>query len=254
MGLFLFIPFLKTRLTMMLRFLFTLIIAAISSLTFAQVQQSGWLASFNTFRLTHKTSIHFDAQWRSSDRLRHMQTLLLRTGLNYKISPITTLTGGYAYISNRKSVNGITGYSPEHRIWQQALVAYKVKNIAVAHRFRLEQRFMGRPKVENDRLVNEGSNYASRFRYFTRNIIPFARKDFHKGVFAAVQNELFLNFGNTQTVNGKTFDQNRLYLALGYKVHSRFSFDFGYLNQYINGRDNAFVNNHIIQLAAYTSL
>ena len=236
-----------------------LLSAAITGFTFyapAQVQHSGWLASFNTFSTGKKTSIHFDGQWRSSGHVKNMQTLLLRGGFNYKISSAATLTGGYAYILNRKILNGITGYAPEHRLWQQALLKHKLKKIEVTHRFRTEQRFMANSSIQNNRFTNEGSNYASRFRYFIRNVLPLASAEngFSKGMFASLQNELFLNVGNTQTVNGKTFDQNRLYLALGYKLNKRYSFDVGYLNQYINGKNNAFTNNHIVQLAAYTSL
>lgn len=221
----------------------------------AQVQQSGWLASFNTFRLDKKFSIHFDGQWRSTDNIKNMQTLLLRSGLNYKTGSKSTVTAGYAYISNRRMISGISGYAPEHRLWEQLIIAQKIKRISIAHRFRLEQRFISKSQVINNELVNEGSVYANRIRYFIRNTVPLTQdKNFSSGFFTALQNEVFINFGNRSAVNGKYFDQNRLYLALGYKVNSELSFDFGYMNQYVNGKNGNFTNNHIIQLAAYTSL
>jgi len=220
-----------------------------------QVQQSGWLASFNTFRLDNRFSIHFDAQWRGTDNIKNMQTALLRTGLNYKPGKNSTFTAGYAFISNRRVISGISGYAPEHRLWEQLIVHQKIKNLSVSHRFRLEQRFISKSQAVNNELVHEGSVYASRIRYFIRTIIPLAKeKEFSKGLFGAVQNEVFLNFGNRSVVNGKYFDQNRLYLALGYKLSARLSFDAGYMNHYVNGRNNSFTNTHIIQLAAYTQL
>ena len=64
----------------------------------AQQQHSGWLASFNTFSLNNKWSIHFDAQVRSTDELEHVQTLLLRPGVNYHINKKISVTAGYGLL------------------------------------------------------------------------------------------------------------------------------------------------------------
>lgn len=231
------------------------IIASMAGPLYAQSQLSGWLATFNTFKTGKNTSIHSEVQWRSSDKLKHTQTLLLRGGLNVYLNRQLTVTGGYAYIYNRRLINNITGYAPEHRLWQQLLYNHKLKNILVSHRFRLEQRFIAKSVVQNNQLINEGSLYANRFRYFIRNILPLKQqKTFAKGMFAALQNEVFLNFGNTANVNGKFFDQNRLYFAVGYRLHSSFDIEAGYMNQYISGRDDAFTNNHLMQVAGYVRL
>lgn len=238
-------------------FFFLLFVLSATTSLFSQVENKAWLASFNTFKLKNskKLSIHFDAQWRSTDQVKGMQTLLLRAGLNHKTTDHLTLTGGYAFISNRRTVSTVTGFTPEHRIWQQAIVSHKLKKISIAHRFRTEQRFIGQSRVSGNELVTEGSRFAGRFRYFIRNVLPVsAKENFDKGLFAALQNELFLNVINQDAANGKTFDQNRLYLALGYKFNSSFSIDGGYLNHYVNGRNNSFGNNHIAQLAFYTQL
>ena len=227
----------------------------------AQTQFSGWLATFNTFKTGKKTSIHNDIQWRSSDELKHTQTLLLRGGLNVHVNKQLTVTGGYAYIHNRRVINNISGYAPEHRLWEQLLYSHKLptgsrgKNIFISHRLRMEQRFIAKSFVQDSELKNEGSAYANRLRYFIRNVFPFKKETtFTKGMFAALQNEVFVNFGNTANVNGKFFDQNRLYLAVGYRLHSSFDIEAGYMNQYVSGRRDAFTNNHIFQLAGYIRL
>lgn len=221
----------------------------------AQSQFSGWLASFNTFKTGKKTSIHADVQWRSSDELKQTQTLLLRSGLNVHLSKKVTVTGGYAFIHNRRVLNNVSGYAPEHRLWEQLLYNHKLKSIFVSHRFRLEQRFIAKTSVVNNELKNDGSLYANRFRYFIRNILPFQQQPaFTKGMFAALQNEVFVNIGNTANVNGKFFDQNRFYLAVGYRLYSSFDLEVGYLNQYISGRGKAFTNNHVMQVAGYLRL
>ena len=227
----------------------------ISNRSFAQSQFSGWLATFNTFKTGKKTSIHSDIQLRSSDEFGKIQSLLLRAGLNVHLSKRLIVTTGYAYIQNRRVIGAVNGYTPEHRIWEQFLYNQKAGPVFMAHRFRIEQRFISKPVVVNGELATDGYGSANRFRYFTRNILPLRKQPvFEKGVFAVLQNEVFLNFGNKANVNGKTFDQNRLYLAAGYRFSKSFDMDAGYMNQYINGRANQFTNNHIIQLAGYIRL
>ena len=226
----------------------------ISGNVHAQTQFSSWLATFNTVKTGKKTSIHSDIQWRSSDQLEFTQTLLLRAGLNYHVNKKTTLTGGYAFIHNYRNVGGIDGYLPEHRIWEQFLYNHKMSKVSVTHRLRLEQRFLSGTTVVNNQLKRDGTLYANRVRYFLRNVLPFSGKSpFEKGAFAALQNEVFLNVGNKEHVNGKTFDQNRLYVAVGYRFNKSFDLETGYLNQYTNGRNND-VRNHVVQLATYIRL
>ena len=221
----------------------------------AQVQHSGWLATFNTVKTGAKTSIHSDIQWRSADDLQYTQTLLLRAGLNVHVNKKLTLTGGYAFIHNYRRSGVVDGYVNEHRIWEQALYSHKINTLSLAHRLRLEQRFLPKTIVENNALKNDGTLYANRIRYFIRNILPLnGQVSFSKGFFAALQNEVFLNFGNKANVNGKTFDQNRLYLAAGYRLSKAFDLELGYMNQYVNGRSGAFTNNHIVQVAGYVRL
>lgn len=239
---------------MLRRTLFGLLFSTLFLASKAQPQFSGWLASFNTFALNKKISIHFDGQLRSTDQWRDVQTILLRPGLNLHVSKQVVLTAGYAYVSARRTAGTVSSLLPEHRIWQQAVVNHKLKRIAVTHRLRFEERFISRAKVVNNDLETDGFNQVFRFRYFLRNVIPFkGGKTFTKGWFAALQNEVFLNTGNKTAVNGKSFDQNRLYGAVGYRLPNKLDLEAGYMNQYINTA-TGFTNNHIIQLAVYKRL
>ena len=235
--------------------IFSLIIASAFSGLSAQSTFNGWLASFNTFKTGKKTSIHTDIQLRSTDEIKQVQSILIRPGLNVRLNKHVTVTAGYAFISSKRTSGTATAFMPEHRIWEQLLITHKLKRVAVSHRFRLEQRFLAKSVVVNDELERDGSAYANRFRYFIRGLIPFTNEPvFKKGCFAALQNEVFMNFGNTSTVNNEKFDQNRLYVALGYRLHPSFDLETGYLNQYVNGRNKSFSNNHIVQIAGYLRL
>ena len=220
----------------------------------AQVQFSGWLASFNTFKLSDRFSLHFDAQLRSTDNWEQVGAILLRPGLNYHLNKSWVFTGGYMANIARRNMNGVSSLLAEHRLWQQAIFNHKINKVAVAHRLRFEERFIPRAKVDGDDLQADGFDQAFRLRYFIRNIFPLtAGKSFTEGPFLALQNELFLNTGDKSAVNGKAFDQNRLYGAIGYRLKNKIDLEAGYLNQYSNTR-TSFVNNHIIQLAFYKRL
>jgi hypothetical protein len=220
----------------------------------SQSQFSGWFANFSSFKLNNKFSIHFDGQLRSTDDLEHVSTLLLRTGLNAHVKKNMIATAGYAFIHNRRVISDISGYAPEHRLWQQFIVSHPIAGITLNHRFRLEQRFITKSVIENYTFKNEGNIFANRFRYFFRGLIPIGGKLGPGTPFVAVQNEVFLNFGDKSGVNGEYFDQNRAYLAFGLRLSKEFDLEAGYMNQYINGRNEAFTNNHIAQLATYLRL
>ncbi len=240
----------------MKKYLASFLMIFLSIGSYAQTQSSGWLASFNTFKIGKKLSIHADAQLRSTNQFERIQALLIRPGLNFHVNKKFTVTAGYAFIHGYRAIGNIDGYATEHRAWEQFMYTHSLRRLSVTHRLRIEQRFISKTIVLNNELEHDGYAYANRIRYFIRNILPFKKpaSTFTKGAFAALQDEVFLNFGNTATVNGKTFDQNRLYLALGYRFNKSFDLEAGYMNQYINGKGSAFTNNHIIQLASYLRL
>ncbi|MEN5055849.1 hypothetical protein D3C87_1223630 [compost metagenome] len=224
----------------------------------AQTQQTftGWSAAFFTYKIDPRFSIHFDGQARSTDQLKDIQSFIIRPGLNYHIKNNMIATLGYAYIGNQRNISATHGWVPEHRIWEQFIINQKFTVLnrpsTLQHRFRLEQRFMGQPTVEQNELVTDRYDFAQRLRYFTRAIVPVSETtSFTDGAFIALQNEIFAHIQNAP--NGKLFDQNRAYLALGWRVNPKFDIEAGYMNQYSLGRNNKTVNN-IIQVAAYLRL
>lgn len=221
----------------------------------SQVQYSGWAASFNNVKINNHFSAYFDLQFRSTNHIEHIQSILVRPGLNYHINKKFTGTVGYAFISVRRSFNDEINYTAEHRIWEQMMYAQSVKNISVTHRLRFEQRFIPKLKQEeNDDVEVDGYNKAYRLRYFVRNIIPLNKQQkFTKGHFVAVQNEIFFNTGNTTAVNGKFFDQNRFYTAVDYRFPNKIDVEAGYMNQY-GSQKTSRLNNYIAQVAVYKRL
>ena len=94
---------------------------------------------------------------------------------------------------------------------------------------------------------------STRFRWFSRMVLPIdGSANWVSGPFVALQNEAFINLSNRDDLNGKFFDQNRAYIAFGWRLNPTTDVEIGYLNQYINGRHRDTVN-HVLQVALYTN-
>lgn len=274
--------------------LVSLFLGVLSGTTMAQTQFAGWLGTFQNYKLTSKTGLYLDAQVRSTEQVQQVHALLLRPGVNIYFNPALTGTVGYAYIHQQRTASGLTGYIPEHRIWQQLMYTHPVRwghtaasssghphrahTAMLTYRLRLEQRWLPKVQAEGDHLVRNGYAHAGRLRYFARGVIPLSgsrpaggtatpsslgagssnssgkEAPFTQGFFAAVQNEVFANISGSSAVNGKFFDQNRAYLALGYRCNPQLDLEMGYMNQYISGTGTNSTNNHILQVATYLRL
>jgi Protein of unknown function (DUF2490) len=223
-------------------------------------QFSGWLAAFGRVELKNQFSLHIESQLRSTDNLEQIQSVLLRVGLNYNLKKNQIFTIGYAYISSRRTADGVTGYGPEDRIWEQFVLneAFSVQThgISIQNRFRLEQRFIGQSVVEDGQLETSGFSFVQRIRYFARMIVPFAKTSagFNKGAFFSLQDEVFVNIGDLSVVNGKYFDQNRAYFSIGYRFSPKNDTEIGYMNQYVLNKGMARTSNNILQIATYIKL
>jgi hypothetical protein len=235
-------------------FTFTVIFLVAGQKASAQSQFSAWFTNFSTFKLSNKFSIYFVAQLRSTDKVENVAGLLLFSGLSMHMQKNMTASAGYGFSYGRRNIGGITGFAPEHRLWEQLTVSHPAGAVTFSHRFRFEQRFIAKSVVLNNSLKHQGDVYANRFRYQVRTMVPLGKKLQPKTPYISLQNELLFNFGDKSGVNGEFFDQNRAGLSLGYRVSKPVDLELGYLNQYINGRGDAFTINHIVQLTSYLRL
>ncbi|MFT4093496.1 MAG: DUF2490 domain-containing protein [Niabella sp.] len=225
-------------------FLFLFISCATSAQT--RHEQTGWFFFLNNTKFNDRWGLQFDFQLRSHDDLDGARNILVRPGITYYLKTNQNITAGYLYNPTfSKADNGGTITHTEHRIWEQYILTHKLFTGVFAHRARLEQRFI--EKVNKDKV------FAQRFRYFFRDVQPLKKQEgaFIKGPFAALQNEVFLNVQYKENTNAHFFDQNRAYIAMGYRLSKKLDIEAGYMNQYIKGAGSNTLNN-IAQLAVYT--
>lgn len=205
-------------------------------------EQSGWLAWFNNTAFDHRFGLISDVQLRSRDDWAGPRNLLIRPGLSWKVAPGHALSAGYAYIGTYP-VDGRD--LTEHRSWQQYVASRALPFGTLSQRFRLEQRFIDRASAPDV--------YSDRLRWFVRSVLPLdGVMPLKLGSFIALQNEVFANLSGRDDLNGRVFDQNRAYVALGWRSGPLADVEIGYLNQWINGRSGDTVN-HILQVAVYTN-
>lgn len=208
---------------------------------------SMWGAWFHTQKFSEHWGGVFDAQFRSADEVKYLKHPLLRPGVSYYFKKNKIATVGYLFTGTHRKTTTENTFRTEQRIWEQYIYTHKIQRTAMQHRFRLEQRFVERQGASD-------AFFAQRFRYFTRGIVPMKKQpEFTQGPFVALQNEVFVNVQHKDRTNGHVFDQNRAYLALGYRLSKAIDIETGYLNQYIKQLETNTMN-HVLQVAFYTRL
>ena len=120
----------------------------------------------------------------------------------------------------------------------QLTVTSNIGKVAISHRLRLEQRWIGKLHT----MASDGPDewvYLNRVRYMPRVDVPLSKK-----VYAAAYDEIHIAFG--KNVGENIFDQNRIAALMGYKFHPKFRAEAGIINQTLQfGRE---INNkNVIQ-------
>jgi hypothetical protein len=247
--------------------LFFAILAISCQISFAQnsrlftTNTIGWYNYLGTFKLSEKTGMHTEYQWRRNDLLTSWQQGLLRVGLNYNLTPRVLLRGGYAwaetYPYGEYPLNKMGRDFTEHRIFEMVQLSQKEGVVEISHRFMLEQRFIGRYSSVNVMSEDEFP-LAHRARYMIRLQVPLNGREIKdKTAYLAAYDEILIGFG--KNVNTNIFDQNRIGILLGYRFTKNVRIEGGYINQtlqlgrQINGQ-NIFQNNNGLILNATLNL
>ena len=217
-----------------------------------------WISHWGDHRLTDRWSIHTEGHLRRAEMGASQQQLLLRPAVNWHLNDLVVFTFGYSYYRNQP-YGGYPINFPnwEHHVYQQVQLNQPIGRLRIAHRFRMEERYMARMKAsDGDHTESELESYVyqSRFRYRIWLTLPLGKRDkAGPGVFTAnLYDELFLNFGDSQRLD--LMNQNRISALLGYQVSRPMQVMAGYLLQNLqrpgaaNGADLMEVNStlHVV--------
>ncbi|HEY0976104.1 MAG TPA: DUF2490 domain-containing protein [Flavobacteriales bacterium] len=195
-----------------------------------------WVSHWGDHRLSPRWSVHTEGHWRRADMGAHWQQLLLRPAVNFHLNDHVMFTFGYSYYANHPyGDHPIRFANREHQLWQQVQLSQPIGRLRIAHRFRIEERWIAAmtPSADDpstgtlDRYM-----YQNRFRYRVWLTLPLGHPDPAPGVFTAnFYDEVFLNFGDSGRPD--LLQQNRISALLGYQLSKPFTVLAGYLLQHI---------------------
>lgn len=195
-----------------------------------------WFALLNQTRLTPRSGIWVDLHYRMNEDLLAVTTIT-RLAYTYFFRNQLGFSAGYGYVRHL-SQNDVIPDVPEHRPWQQVQWNKKNARYNLSQYIRAEERF--REKYEGSELIGDYS-FNWRFRYnIAWSIHLKGRGPGPKIPFLIVSDGLDINAG--KSTKGHHFDQNRLFLGIGYPFTQKFNASLGYLYIYQQVSLSSYVN------------
>lgn len=219
----------------------------IYSSVYAQLstENGGWVFIKHNQNLSKKWEALADVQVRTGDKFIHLQTLLLRVAMGYKINKEQSIALGYAYKGDWTEEDGEQTYDRENRIYEQYSFETNIKQTEATFRLRQEQRFV---------KETEDYQFCQRSRGFLSLQIPLAANaDFSKGLYTTLQDEIFLNTQHREKVNNSFFDQNRSFISVGYRWSKKLDTEIGYM-RWLQREAKGNISSNIFQLVITTRL
>lgn len=189
-----------------------------------EYREQTWLGYFNQTRFTNKSGVWVDLHWRLTDQfVGRTGVTIARVAYIYYLNDMARLTAGYAHATQYGT--GTNPNVPENRLWQQIQWYERKNGFNMMQWFRVEERF--RRKVTAGELTDD-YNFNWRFRYNISFTIPLKGKQVApKTPFVFLNDEIHINAGENIGIN--YFDQNRLFLGLGYQFTAHLNAHLGYM-------------------------
>lgn len=215
---------------------------------------NAWLTLNGEVELAPRWFVDYDASLRRHGPMERWQQVLSRAAVRYQLTPSLRLSWGYAFAETWPYGKLPAAFRfPEHRMWEQVQAGHTLGRVGLTHRYRLEQRWLGRVALEDGAERVQDWVRTNRIRYRVLATIPLQGATADDGEFyATAGDELFLNWG--ANVQSNVFDQNRVIASLGYRISGRLRLEAGYIEQLVakaNGRD--LERNHTLTMAFFTA-
>ena len=216
-------------------------------------QQLIWYGYYNNLKLNENWSLNSEIQERQFYNPTAQHQLVFRSNLERKVfADWKASVGMTLFFQNPNTPNSESNLTvPELRPDIGFNNKQKLGFLTINHRYKAEARFFH--DVENNRLVG-GYRFSNfRFRYQLGLDIPIWKNEKQQTIIVKIKDEIMFNAGNKIVKN--TFDQNRIYLAVNYKLNNSYAVELGYMNwfqQQKSGTD--FYNRDILQLSIFHNI
>lgn len=191
-------------------------------------KNENWLHGYLNIRVYQRIGVSCDLGYRFKDFFEGTTQSLIRGAGIFYFTDNTYLHVGLAYFHTYPALNNSKGLViPELRPYQRLFINNTKGRFNISQRYRLEERFI---RQSNSSELLNGYRYNYRFGYQINVQFPFVGKTISAGkLYAMIYDEVFVNFGKQIFYN--YFDQNRLFVGLGYQMTKQASVSAGY--QYI---------------------
>jgi hypothetical protein len=199
-----------------------------------------WLTYSGDHPLSNRSSFMFDLSIRRADFASVWRTLLVRPGVQWQLTSGVRAGGGYTfnYVYPSGSSNG-RFHTPEHRMFQQLQLSHSAGDVALSHRYRFENRWLGQHDSTSREERITGWSKRQRFRYQAKATLPLGAR-----TYATAFDELFINLGANVRYN--VLDQNRFAAGLGVRLTPTLRLETYYLNYTVLHADGRGVDrNHV---------
>ena len=164
-----------------------------------------WYMYGGNFQLSQNWTLKSLSHFRMFDFTNNLQQYLFRVGANLKLNKEISFTGGYAYLNTDHTFQENGGKIDEHRIYEDFNVKHKISKLKLAHRLRVEHRF----------LTGDILHWV---RYQLGLSYPLTKK-----INTFIFDEIFFHFPN------ETYAQNWVGGGLTYKIANSISLKTGYM-------------------------
>ena len=216
-------------------------------------QQLIWYGYYNNLKLNENWSLNSEIQERQFYNPTAQHQLVFRSNLERKVfADWKASVGMTLFFQNPNTPNSESNLTvPELRPDIGFNNKQKLGFLTINHRYKAEARFFH--DVENNRLVG-GYRFSNfRLRYQLGLDIPIWKNEKQQTIIVKIKDEIMFNAGNKIVKN--TFDQNRIYLAVNYKLNNSYAVELGYMNwfqQQKSGTD--FYNRDILRLSIFHNI
>ncbi len=182
-----------------------LLLIAITSIGFAQTEDTKDLESWNSinleYKLNKKWSFDLEAQLRLKENASEVSEYFGEFNTTYSISKNFKLGTGFRYIRENDNVGNVQGYENHFRYHLDALYKHKINDFSIKYRLRYQNK--------NELGVDDYENQHFRFK----TAIKYNFKNWKLD--PEISGELYNHFEKDEK-NG--FDKYRLTLGTDYKI------------------------------------
>jgi hypothetical protein len=200
----------------------------------------GWLKLSADLPLHNRWSLYSEVESRQGNAQLGAQQLG-RVGFRLHVAPSFSLTTGYVLAANDCGPANAPK-APEHRFYQEVILADVSGPVRASHRLRAEERWL-RPTPE------AAFRFAPRLRYQLRLVVPLHTGSRLPvgGLYAVAADEVFAGLGSR---NGSSLlEENRLSAGLGYRASRLTTVELAYLHQSQSGTAGYSLARNAVQLS-----